>query len=227
MQPRKANLWNSVTDGNNVISYKSVLHRETCFSVMQLSVNTSFMCHPSQQLNLELGQSGHHFHSDGSLPAFTEAVARKQEEGRRWWKKWQVSDRCLEGQAAGGMGEGRSVLASEVQCSATGEEMPGWKIDAPWWHWQADVTQVRVRVWGPSRLLTAASLLLSDRCTERQPYTGDNSIMCVHLHKHGHTHAVLWSRDNTKWKNRRVKGSVSVVHFLCLFSVSTQFSSKG
>lgn len=149
---------------------------------MLLSANTSLMCHPSQQLNLELGQSGHCFRSDGSLPAFAEAGARRQEEARSWWKKWQVSDRCLKEQEVGGTGEGGSVLASEVQHIATGKEMPGWKIDAPWWHWQADVTQVRGRVWTPCRLLTAVSLLLSDRCTERQPYTRDEAIMCVHLY---------------------------------------------
>ena len=140
------------------------------------------MCHPSAaRLNLELGQSGHHFHFDGSLPAFAGASAG----GRSWWKKWQVSDRCLEEQGVGGMGEGGSALASEVQRSATGKEMPGRKIDAPWWHRRADVTQVRSRVWGPWRLLTAASLLLSDRCTGRQPR--NDAIMCVHLHKHAHT----------------------------------------
>lgn len=42
-----------------------------------------------------------------------------------------MSDRCLEEQEVGGMGEGGSALASEVQHSATGKEMPGRKIDAP------------------------------------------------------------------------------------------------
>lgn len=42
-----------------------------------------------------------------------------------------MSDRCLEGQEVGGMGEDRSVLARKVQRSATGKEMPGLKIDAP------------------------------------------------------------------------------------------------
>lgn len=101
-----------------------------------------------QQLNLELGQNGHHFRSDGSLPAFNKDGARRQEEARSWWKKWQVSDRCLEEQKVGRMGEGRSVLAGEVQHTATGKELPGRKIDAPWWHWQADVTQVRGSVGG-------------------------------------------------------------------------------
>lgn len=78
-----------------------------------------------------------------------------------------------------GRGEGPAELADEVERSATGEDVPEWKIDAPWWHWQADVTEVRVRVWEPSRLLTAAYLYLSDRCADRQLCTGNNSIMCV------------------------------------------------
>lgn len=41
------------------------------------------------------------------------------------------------------------------------------------------MTEVRVRVWEPSRLLTAAYLYLSDRCADRQLCTGNNSIMCV------------------------------------------------
>lgn len=43
------------------------------------------------------------------------------------------------------------------------------------------MTQVKGRVGGPCRLLTAASLPLSDRCTEKRPHAGDDAIMCGHL----------------------------------------------
>lgn len=167
---------------------------------MQLSVNTSLMRHPPQQLNLEQGKSGHHFRSDGSLPAFAGAGARRQDDARSWWKKWQVSDRCLEEREVEGVrgwGGGRSAVAGEVQRSATGKEMPGREIDAPWWHWQADVTQVRGQSWGD--LPGSSQLLLdreTDRCTERRLRTGDDAIMCVHLHKQARTHTDLWSQDN-------------------------------
>lgn len=58
-------------------SKRLCLHRETRFSAMLLSVNTSLMCHPSQQLNPELGQSGHLFRSNGSFPAFVGAGTRR------------------------------------------------------------------------------------------------------------------------------------------------------
>lgn len=42
-----------------------------------------------------------------------------------------MSDRRLEDEAAGEVGDGGSVLTSKVKCSAIGKKMPVWKIDAP------------------------------------------------------------------------------------------------
>lgn len=125
------------------------------------------------RLNLKLGHNGHHFRSDAFISTFTEAIVEKWEETRSWWKKWQVSDRCLQDQEVGEVGDGGGTLASEEQSSATGEKVPNKTADAPLMALagRGDTGERRsgavVEEGRGSRLFTAASLLLSNKFTQK------------------------------------------------------------
>lgn len=129
--------WISVTDRK----WHILQVVEVPFNTTHLSDNTSPMCHPAQ-LRLKLGQSGPHFHSDGSLPAFTIAgrLAVRWALMKEMTGEWQTP-RGQGGRKDGGRGAYKWTSRwGAAQRNATGEDVPEWKIDAPWWHWQADVT---------------------------------------------------------------------------------------
>lgn len=83
-------------------------HGEPCFSVKWLSVIASLF----EAAKPPTGTKWSPF----SLRWFLSRLRRgccEKVTTRSWWKKWQVSDRCLEKQEVGAVGEDGSVLASE------------------------------------------------------------------------------------------------------------------